>query len=240
MGKKPVLGMVSAFCVGLALTGCKGANSRSEGPPVAKDNSSLYKTQPSFGPGSAGTASSNGWNTAPTAAKSAAPGTAAPITAAAPPSMIGADMRPMPPVGVGSTNVQPAGGLMPSGPLPPPEASPRPGQITDVPAPSGSTLSNFPPASDAHSNSRMLPPTPALPAPTSLPPLPEEPAPTPPGATRDVPTTPAPPLPASMRSLPGDLPPVAGPTPDVGPVPLPPPPAPVETPPLPEPPAPTR
>ncbi len=72
MGKKPVLGMVSDVCVGLALTGCKGANSGSDGPPVAKDNSSLYKTQPAFGPGAtANTAPSNGWSAPPTAAKSA-------------------------------------------------------------------------------------------------------------------------------------------------------------------------
>ena len=237
MGKKPVLGMVSAFCVGLALTGCKGANSGSDGTPVAKDNSSLYKTQPAFGQGAtANTAPSNGWSTPP-AAKSATGVSAAPMSDAAPmsPSMTGTNMRPMPAGGFGSTNVQPAGGVMPLGPPPsaPQDMAPRLGQGTDAPPASGSTSSNFPPPADMHTSSRMLPPPPALPAPTSLPPLPEAPAPTPPGAITDVPTSPAPPLPASMRSLPGDPTPAAAPTPDVGPVPLPPPPAPSETPPLP-------
>ena len=59
---------------------------------MAKDNSSLYKTQPAFGPGAtANTAPSNGWNTPPTAAKSATGVSAAPMSDAAPmsPSMTG-------------------------------------------------------------------------------------------------------------------------------------------------------
>src|SRR5258708_35610748 len=47
MGKKPVLGLVSALCVGLALTGCDSTRSsmwHSDGTPAPK-----YQTQSTFG-----------------------------------------------------------------------------------------------------------------------------------------------------------------------------------------------
>ena len=70
MGKKPVLGMVSALCVGLALTGCRDAATRSDGP-VTKGP--LYKPQGEFSTNAGNTTTntaspSAGWNTSPTTA----------------------------------------------------------------------------------------------------------------------------------------------------------------------------
>jgi len=65
MGKKPVLGMVSALCVGLALTGCRNASTQPDAPMV-KANNSVYRTPGALTTNSGGSgnmgAPTPGWN----------------------------------------------------------------------------------------------------------------------------------------------------------------------------------
>jgi hypothetical protein len=71
MGKKPVLGMVSALCVGLALTGCRNAEPRSDGSLLTKSSGPIYKPSAAFSTNGTpmNTNSANaGWNNAPTTA----------------------------------------------------------------------------------------------------------------------------------------------------------------------------
>lgn len=231
MGKKPVLGIVSAFCVGLALTGCRDANTRSDSPPmIGKENGPAYQPHPAFGSAASGTASQpNGWNAPPTAGKNGVGMAGATTADATPmPSMSGPGAKPIDPAASAMTNssgVQPAGGLM-SGPLSPPappappgpDASPMQGPALDPTPASGPTSSNFPPLGDVRSVSgRVLPPTPALtPTATTLPPLAEMQTPPLPGPALD--TVPPPPpqsLPIPKSPLPQDM----TPTPAAAPMP---------------------
>ena len=234
MGKKPVLGIVGAFCVGLTLTGCRDANTRTEGSPLAKETKPAYQPHPAFGPGAPNaTTANNGWNTTPAAKTTPAAGGT--LTDAAPPSMTG--MKPLdPPPHTDNFGVQPVGNTMTAPPAPvAPDLAPRPGQNSDW-GPTPTTSSKFAPQADAPAApGRMLPPTPALPGKVeSLPPLPEPPAPIPPHAGE---MSPPPPVPMSRLSVPGELPsaPTPGPSSLSSPAPLPLPPPPPGPAPLPPP-----
>lgn len=206
MGKKPVLGIVGAFCVGLTLTGCRDANTRSEGAPLAKDTRPAFQTHPSFGPGASNTTTAGGgWNKTPDAkATPAASGMPAPD---ATPSMTAKPSDPPAPTHTDGFGVQPAGGTTTAPPAPiAPDLAPRPGPKTDwSPTPATSSKITAPMADMPAASGRMLPPTPGQMQ--SLPPLPEPPAPIPPRMSDGGEAPPPPPAPLSRSLLPSDAPP---------------------------------
>ncbi len=182
MGKKPVLGMVSALCVGLALTGCRDAATRSDGP-VTKGP--LYKPQGAFstnaGNPTTNTASpSAGWNTSPTTAGRNGEwmgGTQAhvPTTAGASTDPAGMNAGRTTP-GVQTTGLT----APPAPPSPPPSDYDAPPARMSVQAPTDE--SHFPPPPGAvHSipapSARVLQPPPSFTGPGIAPMLPDAPAP---------------------------------------------------------------
>lgn len=252
MGRKPFLGMVSAFCVGLALTGCRDADKRQEGPLLSKNSTPAYKAQPAFGQGAAKTdAQTTGWNTAPPS--KSATRTVEVDSLPPAPSMDHSAPRGADAFTAGRTgapNIQTTGAM---GPLPPPPPQPVAGETSSHFAPAhGGEIHDVP----GVSGQSVLPPVPALaPGPMNLPPgLPEPPLPPPvKREERGAPPLPAPPPQPSPApavhpdepSLPPLLPePVQGPLapppapPTASPGALPPPPPPPPLPPLPPPPAP--
>ena len=73
MGKKPVLGIVSALCVGLALTGCHNCPSCQSDSAMAwrRTNPQTFNPQPTFQTNSAAAAPATamGWNNSGNAAQ---------------------------------------------------------------------------------------------------------------------------------------------------------------------------
>jgi hypothetical protein len=234
MGKKPVLGIVSALCVGLALTGCRNCSScQSDNTRVTKTNPAAFKPQPTFQTNSAAAApSAQGWNNSATTPK---PTISAPVDTSTP---FGMDkpVKPADPLATSkptAPSVQPTAFATPpaasSAPMPAPTPTPM-----DEAAPVDSNTSHFAPTGAG----RILPSPPTLAPTTSLPPLREEhPAPRKTEDSSALPLPPPPPLPSMAPPPANDAPalpketlsPSALPAPSLEPgtlPPLPPPPVP--------------
>ncbi len=210
MGRKPVLGMASALCIGLALTGCRDAATRSDGPTLSKTNGPVYNPQPAFSMNSGNTtnpaAPASGWNNGPTTAgkngawQGGAPASA-PTTPGAP---VGAGMN----TGRPTTNIQTTGATVPPAPPSPPD-------YDIAPPPAGE--SHFaPPSNEMHTiqgtSGHVLAPTPSLTG-QGIPAILPEAPPSPPGPVQpavdnstQIPLPPAPVPPAP----PADLTPSSG------------------------------
>ncbi len=230
MGKKPVLGIVSAFCVGLALTGCRNCSScQSDSATTAKANPAAFKPQPTFQTNSAAAApSGQGWNNSSTTLPK--PSTTALDDAPAPSGMDKSQPKPMETLATSkpaASSVQPAAFASPPGPA------------ADAAAPVDANTSHFPP----QTTGRILPSPPALAPGSSLPPLPDDhpfptktensselPPPPPPPSLSNSPSNDAPALPAATLPTPPAPLPASSATP---PVPLPAPSATLPTPPAP-------
>jgi hypothetical protein len=204
MGKKPVLGIVSALCVGLALTGCRNCSScHSDGVKLAKDGPTTIKPQAAFSQnGLPAGATTPGWNNSGTTLPK--PSGAAPADLPATVGMEKAGSKTAEPLATskpGLSGVQPANFVPPA---------------PDAPAPAETNTSHFPPTGAG----RILPSPPALATGSSLPPLGDEhPF---PQKVEESNVMPAPPPPPSIsRSLsneatplpPGTLPPPPPPPP---------------------------
>ncbi|HBI46316.1 MAG TPA: hypothetical protein DDY78_26210 [Planctomycetales bacterium] len=188
MGKKPVLGIVSALCVGLALTGCRNCSScHSDGVKLAKDGPGTVKPQAAFSQnGLPAATSAAGWNNSGTTIPK--PSGAAPTDMPAPVGMEKAGSKATEPLATSKSGL--------SGVTPASFAPPAP----DAPAAAETNTSRFQPTAAG----RILPTPPALATGSSLPPLGEE---RPFGTKVEEsnvmpPPPPPPPLPPSMpRSL---------------------------------------
>jgi hypothetical protein len=219
MGKKPVFGIVSALCVGLALTGCRNCSScHSDGATLAKGGPTPFKAQPTFQTNSA--SATQGWNNSPGTLPK--PSVAAPVEAPAPLGMEKSPLKLTEPLATSKpmpSGIQPAGFATPPAPtgVQPAGFATPPALPADPAAPLDASTSHFPPPAA----SRILPPPPALVTGSSLPPLPDErpfPTKTEESASPPLPPPPPPSLPRSMADdvtppSPGTLPPPPPPPP---------------------------
>ena len=152
MGKKPVLGIVSALCVGLALTGCRNCSScHSDSGQVAKGGTVPAKPQAAFSQNGLPAASAPaGWNN---------PGPSSPKPSAAAPTDVPS------PLGMDKPVMKSSDPLASSKPAP---FGVQPASFA-APAPDANT-SRFAPTAAG----RILPTPPALVTGASLPPLGEQ------------------------------------------------------------------
>ena len=194
MGKKPVLGIVSAFCVGLALTGCQTCSScHNDGAKLAKNSQAPSKpttTAVTGAPSTTGAAAASataGWNNSGTIPK---PAVAAPADL---PTALGTDKTASKPTEPVATSKNPSPSVQPAGFTPPPP---------DAAAPMETNTSHFPPPAAG----RILPSPPALATGSSLPPLADEhPLPTKLDESMALPPPPPPP-PSASHSVSNDAP----------------------------------
>ncbi len=211
MGKKPVLGIVSALCVGLALTGCRNCSScPTDGARVAKEGPATFKPQPTFQTNSAAAAPANSANNSATPAAKPTIPTAPDLSA--PLGMDKTGLKPTEPL---ASSKPSASGVQTTGFVTPATTAPTT-TIPDAPAPADANTSHFPPSATG----RILPPAPALATGSSLPPLGDE-RPFPPKVEEStaLPPPPPPPPPSLSHSVSSDATPLPPGT-------LPPPPAP--------------
>jgi hypothetical protein len=196
MGKKPVLGIVSALCVGLALTGCRNCSScQSDNVKVTKDGPATFKPQPTFQTNTAAAApSAQGWNNSATTLPK--PSSAAPADASAPLGMDKSGLKATEPL---ATSKPMSSGVQPATFVPPPAPA-------DAAAPVDANTSHFPP----QTTGRILPSPPALPTGSSLPPLPDDrPFPAKVEESTAMPLPPPPPPPSMSHSPANDAPPLS-------------------------------
>jgi hypothetical protein len=186
MGKKPVLGIVSALWVGLALTGCQNCSScRSDGVKLAKDGPASSKPQAAFTQnGLPAKSMTAGWNNS--GASPPKPSVTAPADSPTPLGMEKTGSKAAEPLATSKSGLP---GVVPAS-----FGAPAP----DAPASAETNTSRF----QQTAAGRILPTPPALAPGSSLPPLGDErPFPTKVEESNVMPAPP-PPLPPSMpRSM---------------------------------------